>query len=75
MASPTVAQDGIKRAWRLACAREGINPKTPSRLPLLFAIDGVGIANGFRYQLDCMATGKGCGRYDRGRLLRQPHRL
>ena len=59
MASPTVAQDGIKRAWRLACAREGINPKTPSRLPLLFAIDGVlGIANGFRYQLDCMATGK-----------------
>ena len=59
MASPTVAQDGIKRAWRLACAREGIDPKTPSRLPLLFAIDGVlGIANGFRYQLDCMATGK-----------------
>ena len=59
MASPTVAQAGIKRAWRLACAREGIDPKTPSRLPLLFAIDGVlGIANGFRYQLDCMATGK-----------------
>ncbi len=59
MASPTVAQEGIKCAWWLACAREGIDPKSPSRLPLLFAIDGaLGIANGFRYQLDCMATGK-----------------
>jgi hypothetical protein len=59
MASPTIAQDGIKRAWRLACAREGIDPKAPSRLPLLFAIDGLlGIGNGFRYQLDCMAAGK-----------------
>jgi hypothetical protein len=59
MASPTVAQEGIKRAWRLACARDGIDPKTPSRLPLLFAIDGLlGIANGFTYQLDCLAAGK-----------------
>ena len=59
MASPTVAQEGIKRAWRLACARESIDPKAPSRLPLLFAIDGLlGIGNGFRYQLDCMAAGK-----------------
>ena len=59
MASPTIAQDGIKRAWRLACAREGVDPKSPSRLPLLFAIDGLlGISNGFRYQLDCVAAGK-----------------
>lgn len=59
MASPTVAQEGIKRAWRLACAREGIDPKAPARLPLLFAIDGLlGIGNGFRYQLDCMAAGQ-----------------
>jgi hypothetical protein len=62
MTSPTIAQDGIKRAWRLACAREGIDPKSPSRLPLLFAIDGLlGIGNGFRYQLDCVAAGKAGG--------------
>lgn len=58
MRSPTDAQEGIKRAWRLACARDGIDPRAPSRLPLIFAIDGMlGIANGFRYQLDCMAAG------------------
>lgn len=55
MASPTQAQDGIKRAWRLACRREGIDPRHPARLPLLFAIDSqLGIAHGFHYKLDCM---------------------
>lgn len=54
MQSPTLAQDGIKRAWRIACTREGIDPKTPSRLPRLFAIDAeLNIANGFRYVTDC----------------------
>jgi hypothetical protein len=54
MSSPTLAQESIKRAWRLACAHEGINPKTPSRLPLLFAIDGMyDIENGFKYSLNC----------------------
>jgi hypothetical protein len=54
MSSPTLAQESIKRAWRLACAHEGINPTTPARLPLLFAIDGMyGIEDGFNYSLDC----------------------
>lgn len=54
MRSPMQAQHGIKRAWRLACRREGINPKNPARLPLLFAIDReLGIANGFHYVPDC----------------------
>jgi hypothetical protein len=54
MTSPTIAQEGIKRAWNLACRREGIDPKAPVRLPLLFAIDGMlGIAEGFHYQLRC----------------------
>lgn len=54
MTGPTVAQDGIKRAWRLACAEEGIDPKKPSRLPLLFAIDQqLGIEGGFYYDLHC----------------------
>lgn len=54
MSSPTKAQIGIKRAWRLACAKESINPKTPAKLPLIFAIDSLlGIEDGFKYSLDC----------------------
>lgn len=54
MQQPTDAQASIRRAWRLACAREGIDPKRPDRLPLLFALDAeLGIADGFRYQLQC----------------------
>lgn len=54
MATPTLAQDGIKRAWRLACLKEKINPQTPSAMPLLFAIDAqLGIPGGFVYNLHC----------------------
>ena len=57
MRSPTDAQEGIKRAWRLACRRDGIDPRTPQSLPLLFALDAMlGIAGGFTYQLDCLAA-------------------
>jgi len=59
MASPTVASDGLKRAWRLACTREGIDPARPARLPRLFALDAaLMIAGGFVYQLDCLAAGQ-----------------
>ncbi len=55
MSSPTYAQQGIKRAWRLACAKENLNPKHPEKLPLLFAIDGMlNIDNGYIYHLNCM---------------------
>jgi len=54
MSSPTLAGEGIKRAWRLACAHDGIDPKSPSRLPLLFAIDAeLKIENGFFYTPNC----------------------
>lgn len=54
MRSPTEAQEGIRRTWRLSCAREGIAPRMPARLPLLFALDAeLGIADGFRYALNC----------------------
>ncbi len=54
MSSSTFAQNGIKRAWRLACAKDEINPKAPRVLPLLFGIDAqLNIENGFRYSLDC----------------------
>ncbi|MBS1143175.1 MAG: hypothetical protein H6R14_581 [Proteobacteria bacterium] len=60
MSSPTQASDGIKRAWRLACALEKINPKAPERLPRLFALDAaLGLAGGFVYHLDCMAARNG----------------
>jgi hypothetical protein len=45
---------GLRRAWRFACLEENINPRNPSRLPLLFAIDEkLGVADGFRYRPDC----------------------
>lgn len=54
MHTPTLAQIGIKRAWRLACAKEKINPETPLYLPLLFSIDSrLNIDDGFRYSLNC----------------------
>ena len=56
MRSPTDAQEGIKRAWRLSCQREGIDPHKPNRLPLLFALDSeLKIEDGFNYKLDCKA--------------------
>ncbi len=54
METPTQAQAGIKTAWRVSCHREGIEPRSPSKLPLLFGIDAaLNIPDGFRYSLDC----------------------
>lgn len=62
MKTRTMASDGIKRAWRLSCAREKINPKEPSRLPLLFALDGeLAISDGFKYAPDCTAKNANAG--------------
>lgn len=58
MQQPTMAQEGIKRAWRIACAKENINSRRPERLPLIFAIDGsLKIPNGFTYHLNCNLDG------------------
>jgi hypothetical protein len=73
MSSQTQATEGIRRAWRLACALEHINPKQPERLPRLFALDGaLNIADGFCYDIRCtpgsgnycashIGCGSGCG--------------
>lgn len=69
MSGKTIAQDGIKRAWRLCCIREKIDPKFPNKLPLLFSLDkNLTIPNGFHYSRDCSKTGDsycashvGCG--------------
>jgi hypothetical protein len=45
---------GLRRCWYYACREENINPRAPSRLPLLFALDTkLSIPNGFRYAADC----------------------
>lgn len=60
MKNRTFAQEGIKRAWRLACFRESINPKHPHKLPLLFALDAqLAIADGFVYELNCRQKDSG----------------
>jgi len=44
------ANDGLRRAWFFACREEAINPRRPTRLPLLFAIDAkLGIPGGLVY--------------------------
>lgn len=54
MPTPSTATEGIRRAWRLACRHEGIDPREPVRLPLLFGLDArLGIAGGFVYALNC----------------------
>jgi hypothetical protein len=46
--------DGLRRAWFWACKEESIDPRTPTRLPLLFALDKkFGIPGGFSYVPDC----------------------
>lgn len=53
MSSPTQAQDGIKRAWRIACVRADIDPHKPKQLPPLFTLDSrLAIEDGFTYTLD-----------------------
>jgi hypothetical protein len=53
-----VHNDGLRRAWFWACKEESINPKAPSRLPLLFALDAkLAIPNGFHYVPDCRLIG------------------
>lgn len=78
MSAPTLATAGIRRTWFHACHIEGIDPRQPDRLPLLFALDAqLGVANGFFYTLNCANTATsssntfcassiGCGGSDSG---------
>ena len=48
------SNEGLRRCWWFACKEENINPRAPTRLPLLFALDKkFNIANGFYYDADC----------------------
>lgn len=53
---------GLRRCWWHVCREENINPKQPTRLPLLFALDSkLGIADGFAYVPDCSGTPRRLG--------------
>jgi hypothetical protein len=48
------SNEGLRRCWWHACREENINPRSPTRLPLLFALDAkLNIPNGFRYAANC----------------------
>ncbi len=58
--------DGLRRTWYWACKEESINPRKPTRLPLLFALDKkFAIPDGFSYVPDCsdIAYKSGSGGY------------
>jgi len=51
---------GLRRAWYWSCKDEAIDPRKPSRLPLLFALDStLAIAGGYAYVPDCTLLGAG----------------
>ncbi|MBC7501803.1 MAG: hypothetical protein H7315_15115 [Herminiimonas sp.] len=48
------SSDGLRRMWVSACKQEGIDVRSPARLPLILALDAnLAIAGGFVYQPDC----------------------
>ncbi len=61
MRAPTIAQQGIQRAWHLSCVREKINPESPHQLPILFRLDAdLNIPDGFYYKKDCSNSNSYC---------------
>lgn len=61
------SNDGLRRAWYWACKDEAIDPRKPSRLPLLFALDGkLGIEGGFTYVPDCSGAARRTDRHKDG---------
>lgn len=48
---------GLRRCWWFSCREEHIDPRAPTRLPLLFALDAkLDIPGGFCYAADCDAV-------------------
>ncbi|MFO1403620.1 MAG: hypothetical protein U1E96_03475 [Azonexus sp.] len=48
------ANAGLRRCWWHVCREENINPRQPTRLPLLFALDAkLKVADGFHYRPSC----------------------
>jgi len=51
--------DGLRRSWYWACKEESIDPRKPTRLPLLFALDAkFDVPGGYKYTPDCGGVDK-----------------
>jgi hypothetical protein len=60
--SPSQRLAGLRRAWNWSCHDEGIDPRRPNTLPLLFALDTrLAIPDGYRYVPDCRLLGEDRG--------------
>jgi hypothetical protein len=62
------SNEGLRRVWWQACKEEGIDPRNPMALPLLFRLDAeLEIPGGYRYTPDCKelreqgVAGTNCG--------------
>jgi hypothetical protein len=54
--------DGLRRTWYWACKEESIDPRQPTRLPLLFALDKkFDVAGGYRYEANCGSINRASG--------------
>jgi hypothetical protein len=54
LSSAKQSNTGLRRCWWHVCRDENINPRAPTRLPLLFALDAkLDIPNGMHYVADC----------------------
>lgn len=54
LSSKKDTNEGLRRCWVQVCKEELIDPRKPTRLPLLFALDSqLEIPNGFYYAVDC----------------------
>ena len=52
--------EGLRRTWWYCCKYENIDPRNPTRLPLLFALDAkLNIPGGFKYHPQCEELRKG----------------
>jgi hypothetical protein len=52
--------EGLRRTWWYCCKYENIDPRNPTRLPLLFALDvKMNIPGGYRYHPQCEELRKG----------------
>lgn len=59
LSSSVQSNSGLRRCWWYVCKEENINPRAPTRLPLLFALDAkLKIADGFTYAADCSGLRK-----------------
>ena len=63
--------DALRRVWYWACKDETIDPRRPSRLPLLFALDAkLAIPDGFHYAPGTQSTAQP-GRYQQATVTQR----